>query len=132
MPDGEVEHVSAPKDRHHDTGMSEIRLIGYHTADDVPLQDARALLTAHVTWAYAEFRALGAPEFDVMVHVDRFFQHLEEVLPPKGAYFLVHGPDGRAVGTGALRRISANTGEMKHLYLQPEMRGKGLGEALVM
>lgn len=35
------------------------------------------------------------------------------------------------MGTGALKRISESTGEMKHLFVRPEMRRSGLGQALV-
>ncbi|MEM1363091.1 MAG: GNAT family N-acetyltransferase [Pseudomonadota bacterium] len=110
---------------------SDLRLVAYSRVEDVPMEDARALLTAHVNWAYDQIRALGAPDFDAMAHVARFFEHFDDVLPPKGAYFLVHDRDGCPVGTGSLRSISSETGEMKHLYVRPEMRGRGLGEALI-
>lgn len=93
---------------------------------------ARTLLTAHATSAYDKFRDLGAPDFDVMQHVEHFFAHFDAYLPPNGAYFLAQDKEGRAVGTGALRRLSPEVGEMKHLYVDPSCRGAGLGAALIM
>jgi GNAT superfamily N-acetyltransferase len=128
---GEIQEMIEPKSNHHDSGIGAARLVSYQSADDVPMQAARALLTAHVTWAYDKFRDLGAPEFDVMQHVDYFFSHFDAVLPPKGAYFLAHDAEGGAVGTGSLRRVSDEVAEMKHLYVHPPYRGSGLGAALI-
>ena len=116
-----------------DTGNGAVNILmtSYSPINDVPMEDSRSLLTAHVTWAYDKFRALGAPEFDAMVHLERFFAHFDDVLPPRGAYFLAHDKAGRALGTGALRRVSEDKAEMKHLYVRPEARGMGLGLRLI-
>lgn len=128
---GEIQEMFVPNSDHHDAKGSGVRLVAYRRAEDVPMEQARALLTAHVTWAYDKFRDLGAPEFDVMRHVEHFFAHFDTVLPPKGAYFLAHDAAGHAVGTGSLRRVSAEVAEMKHLYVHPRCRGTGLGAALI-
>ena len=126
---GEIPEMIEYKCRHHKVVPMDTRLTSYHSVRDVPMQEARSLLTAHMTWAYDEFRSLGAPDYDTMKHVDSFFSHFDAVMPPKGAYFLAHDENGRAVGTGALRRVSEDTAEMKHLYVRPEMRGHRLGAA---
>ncbi|MEL6571541.1 MAG: GNAT family N-acetyltransferase [Pseudomonadota bacterium] len=95
------------------------------------METARALLTDHLTWAYGKLLALGAAPFDKMRHADKFFDHLNDVLPPRGAYFLAFDPEGQALGTGSLRRISDDMAEMKHLYVRPTARGAGLGERLI-
>ena len=128
---GEISQMFESKEKHHYEASSELKLAPYQRAEDIPMTEARRLLSAHVGWAYHEFRALGAPDFDVSDHIDRFFGHLPQVLPPEGAYFLAHGADGHAVGTGALRRVSRDTAEMKHLYVSPEVRGRGLGRRLI-
>ena len=89
------------------------RLTAYPSAEDVPMGTARDLLRSHINWAYGEFRRLGAPEFDPTPHITRFFDHFDEVLPPNGAYLIAHDMEGNAVGTGALRRISDSSAEMK-------------------
>jgi putative acetyltransferase len=41
--------------------------------------------------------------------------------------FLVLMDDGRVVGTGAIRRLDAQTCELKRMWFLPAYRGKGLG-----
>jgi GNAT superfamily N-acetyltransferase len=53
-----------------------------------------------------------------------------EVAPGRGAFLVVH-LDGAPVGCGALRRIDAETGELKRMYVAPAARGTGLGRRLV-
>jgi GNAT superfamily N-acetyltransferase len=54
----------------------------------------------------------------------------EEVAQGRGAFLLVHR-DGIPVGCGAVRRLDAETGELKRMYVSPTMRGTGLGRRLV-
>lgn len=51
-------------------------------------------------------------------------------VPPEGA-FLVVRVDGHPVGCGALRRIGADTAEVKRMWIAPAHRGGGLGRALL-
>lgn len=58
-----------------------------------------------------------------------------EVAPGLGAFFVVR-LDGRPVGCGAVRRIDdpafdAPTGELKRMYVAREVRGRGVGRALL-
>ena len=53
-----------------------------------------------------------------------------EVAGARGA-FLVAYLDGAPVGCGAVRLIDANVGELKRMYVSPEVRGKGAGRRLV-
>ena len=68
-----------PKTSHH---AADVSLIAFQTIDQIPLDQAKALLNEHTVWAYDKFRELGAPDFDISVHVQRFFAHLTDVLPP--------------------------------------------------
>jgi GNAT superfamily N-acetyltransferase len=83
--------------------------------------DARRLvaaLDAHLASRYA-------PE-------QRFGPHLkaEHVAPGVGS-FIVARADGQAVGCGALRRRDVNTVEVKRMFVEPEMRGKGIARAIL-
>jgi len=56
-------------------------------------------------------------------------------LPPDGAFLRVDGDDGRPIGCGGLRRLADDEHgvrlEVKHLFLAPAARGRGLGSALL-
>jgi len=39
--------------------------------------------------------------------------------------------DEVAVGCGAVRRLDESTAELKRMYVDPQVRGKGIGRALV-
>ena len=39
--------------------------------------------------------------------------------------------DGAAVGCGAVRRLDEATAELKRMYVEPSVRGRGIGRALV-
>ena len=54
----------------------------------------------------------------------------EEVAEGRGAFLVVHH-QGVPVGCGALRRLDAETGELKRMYVSPTVRGTGLGRRLV-
>ena len=45
--------------------------------------------------------------------------------------FLVAYLDQAAVGCGAVRRLDETTAELKRMYVEPSVRGRGIGRALV-
>lgn len=53
-----------------------------------------------------------------------------DFLPPRGA-FLVASVDGRSVGCGAVRGISARTGSIRRMWVAEEVRGLGVGRRLL-
>ena len=54
----------------------------------------------------------------------------EHLRAPRGA-FLVAWLDNRAVGCGALRSLGDGIGEIKRMWLDPSVRGRGLGRAML-
>lgn len=99
--------------------------------DEIPRADAEALLEEYAQMMHGRLTSGGGPDFDWRSHVDGFWAGLDDVLPPKGSYLLVRDATGAILGTAALRRVSEETGEMKHLYIRTPARRSGLGEALV-
>lgn len=61
---------------------------------------------------------------------NHFGLHPDEVAPGRGSFLVVHR-DGAPLGCGALRRLDAETGELKRMYVAPAARGLGLGRRLV-
>lgn len=72
--------------------------------------------------------------------------HLAELYPPAQRFgpnlkpeqleggkgtFVVARLDGRAVGCGAFRMLDAATAEAKRMYVEPELRGHGVGRAVL-
>jgi GNAT superfamily N-acetyltransferase len=45
--------------------------------------------------------------------------------------FVLAWLDGVAVGCGAVRRLDESTAELKRMYVEPSLRGRGIGRALV-
>lgn len=50
--------------------------------------------------------------------------------PPEGRLYLALW-DGASAGCIALRRMDAQCGELKRLYVRPEFRGHGIGTAMI-
>ena len=54
----------------------------------------------------------------------------EQVSDGEGA-FLIAWLDEVAVGCGAVRRLDKETAELKRMYVDPQVRGQGIGRTLV-
>jgi carbonic anhydrase len=79
-------------------------------------------------------------EYEAWLGIDLCFQSFEKALatlpgeyaPPGGALFLVQEQAGNApVGCAGLRRLAADTVELKRLFVRPEFHGRGLGKQLL-
>jgi putative acetyltransferase len=46
-------------------------------------------------------------------------------------FLMAFGPDGKAIGCGALRELDAASAEVKRMYVVPESRGSGVAPALL-
>ncbi len=59
----------------------------------------------------------------------------EPGTPPSAAdievFFVARADDGTAVGCGGLRRLGADAGEVKRMYVVPERRGSGVAPAVL-
>ena len=54
----------------------------------------------------------------------------ETLVPPRGC-FLVLRDGGEALGCGAVRVLEPGIAELKHMWLSPKLRGRGLGRELL-
>lgn len=97
---------------------------------EAELNEVRRLVRAFVDWMKATYP-------DSVAAVESYFESLKpELAGLPGDYAL---PDGRLlvarvgeqiVGTVASRRMSADTCEMKRMFVQTEQHGTGVGKAL--
>ena len=92
--------------------------------------EALALLEAY----FAE-RAAGFP-----VEQGRYrptYPTVEQFTPPAGVFLVVEDDDGEVIGCGGVRRIQRRPEtfevrfEVKHLWLAPTTRGRGVGRRLL-
>ncbi|MCX6595217.1 MAG: GNAT family N-acetyltransferase [Acidobacteria bacterium] len=79
-------------------------------------------------------------EYEAWLGIDLCFQSFEKELatlpgeyaPPGGALFVAREDEtGPPVGCAGLRRLAADTVELKRLFVRPEFHGRGLGKQLL-
>jgi putative acetyltransferase len=55
----------------------------------------------------------------------------EHYASPVGAFWIVRDETGRVVGSLGVESVDAVTAEIHRLYVDPQVRGRGLGQSLV-
>lgn len=94
--------------------------------------DLNPLLRAYYTGIIRDIQSLGIPfDMNPETAIRDFWEHLEGYMPPNGVICIARDPNGKAVGCGMLGKVGAQTAELKRLFVDPSMRGTGLGRALV-
>jgi putative acetyltransferase len=83
--------------------------------------EAVALITALNAELMATFPEPGATHFSLTS---------AQVDTGEGAFVIAY-LDEVAVGCGAVRRLDAATAELKRMYVDPSVRGRGIGRAIV-
>jgi RimJ/RimL family protein N-acetyltransferase len=91
------------------------------TAADVP---SVMLLIGRV---FAEYGLLLMPAFEVP-DLLRFDAHY---TAPRGAFWIVRDDTRRVVGSVGVDRVDDRTAELKRLYVDASLRGRGIGQRLV-
>ena len=85
--------------------------------------DGRALTDAY----HRELRARFPEDYDPA----RGLPATRRDLTPPSGIFLVAQQDDIAVGCGGLKTLDPTTGEIKHMFVQPSHRGRGIGGQLL-
>ena len=86
-------------------------------------QAARTLFLEYAAWLGVD---LGFQGFGYEL------EHLPQVYGPPDGCLIVGRDGGTAVGCVGVRRISAETCEMKRLFVRESARGRGVGRLLVL
>jgi GNAT superfamily N-acetyltransferase len=85
--------------------------------------DVRALTDAQ----QAEMRGLYEGEADIGPT-----REASMFVEPDGVFLVVRDDEGAAVACGGVARFDAERGEIKRMYVAPELRGRGLGRRLLV
>lgn len=85
----------------------------------VALAEAADLVAAMVAEMSARYGGEGASPLEA-----------DDFLPPDGL-LLVGSVDGRDVACGGLRLLAPGVGEVKRMYVEPAVRGRGLSRQLL-
>lgn len=97
-------------------------------------EELNGLLAQYYSLAVQRMRSIG---FDVDIAAPQsalaeFWASTNDYLPPNGCLALARDPSGKLVGCGMMKRLDAETGELKRDFVAPELRGMGAGRALVL
>jgi putative acetyltransferase len=94
-------------------------------------RQVRELLEEYIAWDATQLAQLG---LDAQAALDFYFASGKEDLPgvyapPDGRMFLA-SYSAETAGCAAFRRMTADTCEMKRMYVRPGFRGKQIGRRL--
>jgi RimJ/RimL family protein N-acetyltransferase len=92
-------------------------------ATSADAQDVIALLAR----IWEEYAFIWAPE----IEFPDMFGFDAHYAPPRGAFWVIRDEGGRVVGSIGVEQVEAATAEIRRLYLDAHLRGRGLGRALV-
>lgn len=103
-----------------------------HTLADIPDHaDFEALRREWFTLATAELASIGGPKRTADEMMVDFWPGMRDYLAPDGCTILALDEQGGLVGTGSVRKLSPDAGDLKRMYVRPSARGAKLGLALV-
>ena len=92
-----------------------------------------ALLQAYYDLMIDRLKSVGAEaEDEGQIAIAEFWAEIRKVMPPEGRLYVARDAVGALVGTGSLKRVGADQGELKRLFVRSEARGSGLGRRLVL
>lgn len=60
-----------------------------------------------------------------------FWANPDDYLPPNGCLVIARDSAGDIVGCGMMKRLDAQTGELKRVFVTPDVRGTGTGRRLI-
>ena len=108
--------------------MNQFSIFQAKPVEDV--QVVRELFWEYLTWA----NDMNSREFglrlDIVKMLEEDMANLGKFMPPDGRLLLAQD-DGFLSGCVCLKKMRANIGEVKRLYVKPAFRGKGIGKMLV-
>jgi GNAT superfamily N-acetyltransferase len=108
--------------------MAQITLQAVESSEQ--RESACVLIAEYLHWVAGVARSTHGLSFDVDAMVRSDIDDTSKFYPPAGRLYLVCRDD-QPVGVGALKRLSADVGEVQRMYVQPHARGLGGARVLV-
>ncbi|MFL5613560.1 MAG: GNAT family N-acetyltransferase [Gemmatimonadaceae bacterium] len=105
-----------------------IRLV---PVDDAATRDAaRDLIAEYLRWIASVAAASYGLSFDIDAMITSDIEDQAKFYPPAGRFYVIRRGESH-VGVGCLERITPSVAEIQRMYVQPHVRGGGLGRLLL-
>ncbi len=98
------------------------------SANHAPL--VRELFREYLEWGNAKLQQEFGIQFDIVSIIESEMQTLDKFMPPSGCLLLGYVEE-RPSGIACLKPLMEDIGEVKRMYVRPEVRRCGLGRALL-
>ncbi len=99
--------------------------------DDAATRDAaRDLIAEYLRWIASVAAASYGLSFDIDAMVTSDIEDRAKFYPPSGRFYVVRREDAN-VGVGCLKRLTPSVAEIQRMYVQPHVRGVGVGRLLL-
>lgn len=95
------------------------------------LSEITKLVRAFILDDLKGFAAASAIRLETESFVTDTMSHIDRYLPPRGCLLAATDRSGKHKGCVFLRTLSPNVGEIKRLYVHPDLRGTGAGYKLM-
>ena len=91
---------------------------------------ARDLIAEYLRWIANVAAASYGLSFDIDAMVTSDIEDRAKFYPPSGRFYVIRREDAY-VGVGCLKRITPSVAEIQRMYVQPHIRGVGVGRLLL-
>ena len=99
--------------------------------DDAATRDAaRDLIAEYLRWIAGLAAASYGLSFDVDAMVTSDIEDRAKFYPPSGRFYVIRRGESH-IGVGCLKRITPSVAEIQRMYVQPHVRGVGVGRLLL-
>jgi GNAT superfamily N-acetyltransferase len=97
---------------------------------DKDIAEVRKLFWEYLQWANGRVNEEFGVSFDIETMLEDDMKDLDIYFPPGGSLVLVSDA-GKSAGLGCLKKLRNSMGEIKRMYVRPEVRGRGLGKGIL-